>query len=377
MGQGFTAVIVRQRAGVLECAGDTPPHPTGMAGHHVTAAAATATPHCRDGTMSLPLLPLPPHTTGLYQAIMSLFNELIRKEVQAGIEGVVSEDVPKALNRVLASLPTHVDITGLPFTTSFEYSIYTSTFVLVKGYGEVGAQSTEAATAQITEAATARSTEAATARSTEAATAQSTEAATAQSTEASTAHRGSGQGAVLPSTSAVIAGGGSGGSTGVSGADGDTAASLARTLLHATAAAAAATASTMTSMHLCPFDVSQLPLTQDMIGSDPRMFTLYVHENMINCVLWAMYTKGLLAANITNGSIPNLHLTTDLLAMLIPDLPKTYPRQYLMLDVQATSIPKLAFDGRSVRGGQGRAVALAVALSIGIAIRLVSRDVLW
>ncbi len=42
-------------------------------------------------------------------------------------------DVPDALNHVLDTLPTRLDVTGLPFSTSFEYSIFTLTYVMVKG----------------------------------------------------------------------------------------------------------------------------------------------------------------------------------------------------------------------------------------------------
>jgi hypothetical protein len=34
---------------------------------------------------------------------------------------------------VLASLPTTLNITGLPFDISFNYSVYTLTYVLIKG----------------------------------------------------------------------------------------------------------------------------------------------------------------------------------------------------------------------------------------------------
>ncbi len=39
--------------------------------------------------------------------------------------------------------------------------------------------------------------------------------------------------------------------------------------------------------------------------------------------------------------MPNLHLTTDLLAMLVPGLPKAYPRQLLRIDVEALAEPQV------------------------------------
>jgi len=38
---------------------------------------------------------------------------------------------------VLSTLPTHLEIKGLPFNVGFEYSLYTLTYVLLQGYGEI------------------------------------------------------------------------------------------------------------------------------------------------------------------------------------------------------------------------------------------------
>jgi hypothetical protein len=67
------------------------------------------------------------------QAVMNLFNDQIQKAVQSGISSALHSDVPHAINDVLASLPTKLAISGLPFTTTFEYSIFTLTYVMVKG----------------------------------------------------------------------------------------------------------------------------------------------------------------------------------------------------------------------------------------------------
>ncbi len=41
------------------------------------------------------------------QAVLRLFKDAISKSVQSGIAAALSEDVPGAVNRVLATLPTH------------------------------------------------------------------------------------------------------------------------------------------------------------------------------------------------------------------------------------------------------------------------------
>ena len=48
-----------------------------------------------------------PHTRP-GQAVLSLFNDRISSAVHSGIAGALSDDVPSAVNGVLASLPTHV-----------------------------------------------------------------------------------------------------------------------------------------------------------------------------------------------------------------------------------------------------------------------------
>ncbi len=42
-------------------------------------------------------------------------------QVQNGISSALDGDVPNRLNDILASLPTRIDVTGLPFSTTFEY----------------------------------------------------------------------------------------------------------------------------------------------------------------------------------------------------------------------------------------------------------------
>lgn len=187
----------------------------------------------------------------LYQAVMSLFNEQIQKAVQNGIASALQNDVPENLNKVLDTLPTKLDIKGLPFSTSFEYSIFTLTYVLVKGYGQV---------------------------------------------------------------------------------ESDSSASQLAAALRAGSSSA------------CPYSATPLPLSSEDIAADSHMTSIYLHESVINCMLWGLYNSDTMRYTLQDGTIPKLHLTTDLLAMLIPGLPKAYPHQFLKIDAQATGMPKISFS---------------------------------
>lgn len=191
----------------------------------------------------------------LYQAILSLFNDRINSAINKGIAQALSDDVPKAVNNVLSSLPTHLDIKGLPFSTAFEYSIYTFTYVLLKGFGEVDTPTSP--------------------------------------TDASDSPHG---------------------------------------------------------VQRCPFEATPLPLSSDALALDPYMLTVYLHESMLNCMAWGMYNVGALRYSVADGTIPKLHLTTNLLVMLLPMLPKTYPHQLIKIDAEALSAPKVSFtsEGGSV-----------------------------
>ena len=52
---------------------------------------------------------LPPlHCSLSMQAVLSLFNDQIASVIHTGITRALSDDIPQAVNGVLASLPTHV-----------------------------------------------------------------------------------------------------------------------------------------------------------------------------------------------------------------------------------------------------------------------------
>jgi hypothetical protein len=106
----------------------------------------------------------------------------------------------------------------------------------------------------------------------------------------------------------------------------------------------------------CPFSAASLPLTEGEIGSDGRMVSIYLHESVANCMLWGLAQSQALAISIHDGTVPRLHLTTDLLAMLIPGLPKAYPHQLLRIDVEAIGAPpKVEF-----KEGDGTTVTVSV-----------------
>ncbi len=87
-------------------------------------------------------------------------------------------------------------------------------------------------------------------------------------------------------------------------------------------------------MSRCPFETSPLPLTAADIGSEPAMTSIYVHEATANCLLWGLYNSGKLAFELRDGTVPGLTITTDVLALLVPELPTLYPHQRLNIDVQ-------------------------------------------
>jgi len=189
----------------------------------------------------------------LYQAVLSLFNGQIRKAVQSGIQSALQKDVPDGVNKVLSTLPTHLEIKGLPFNVGFEYSLFTLTYVLLQGYGEIASE--------------ARSKPA--------------------------------QPADHPA------------------------------LVH---------------MQQCPFDVTPLPLSPQQVGAESHMLSIYLHHSVANCMLWGLYNAGSLQIVVQDGTVPKLHLTTDLLAMLIPELPKKFPHQQLRIEVAATKEPLINFS---------------------------------
>ncbi|PNH02817.1 hypothetical protein TSOC_011164, partial [Tetrabaena socialis] len=240
----------------------------------------------------------------LYQAVLTLFNEAVKRQVQNGVASALDNEVPARINTVLASLPTRIDVTGLPFSASFEYSIYTASFVLVKGFGEVEVPEAAAATGLAGQAVAGAL------------------AGTLQQL------RGSGaQTQQRPQRRLLVAAEGSAASA-IKGAPG-------------------AQVGEVGQMTACPFETSPLPLSGDDIAGDPRMVSIYVHEATANCLLWGLYRSGKLTFSLRDGSIPGLSITTDVLALLVPQLPTLYPHQRMAINVEALDSPRLAFTAEN------------------------------
>jgi len=97
----------------------------------------------------------------------------------------------------------------------------------------------------------------------------------------------------------------------------------------------------------CPFASSAFPLPTDAVSADTHMASIYLHESIINCMLWGLYRSETLKFTLEDGVIPNLHLTTDLLAMLVPGLPKAYPHQLVKIEGEATLQPSVSFSAEN------------------------------
>ncbi|EFJ52757.1 BPI/LBP/CETP N-terminal domain protein [Volvox carteri f. nagariensis] len=219
----------------------------------------------------------------LYQAVLTLFNEAVKRQVQRIVASALDNDVPDRINAVLGSLPTRLDVRGLPFSASFEYSIYTAAFVLVKGFGEV----------------------------------EVPQAPTADAAAAGAVAGADGWPAVVTSRRRYLRGSQQRhrrlGDVGVD------------------------------QMTECPFETSQLPLNGVDIAADGSQVSIYVHEATVNCLLWGLYGSGKLALSVRDGTIPGLIITTDVLSLLVPELPKKYPHQRMIINVEALDVPSVSF----------------------------------
>ncbi|GLI62986.1 hypothetical protein VaNZ11_005843 [Volvox africanus] len=254
----------------------------------------------------------------LYQAVLTLFNEAVERQVQRSVASALDNDVPDRINTVLGSLPTRLDVRGLPFSASFEYSIYTAAFVLVKGFGEVEVPQ-EPATMTTTAAAAGA---------------------------AAAANAIADADAVLHSRRLVAT---AAAATFDANADTITAQKplLRGTLGGFSVATAAGEAVGVAEMTACPFETSQLPLSEEVIAADHGMVSIYVHEATANCLLWGLYQSGKLAITLRDGTIPGLTITTDILALLVPELPTKYPHQRLNINVEALVAPSVSFGSEN------------------------------
>ncbi len=44
----------------------------------------------------------------------------------------------------------------------------------------------------------------------------------------------------------------------------------------------------------CPFPSSPLPLSHEQIAADGRMVTIYLHQSMVNCLAWGLYSGNMM-----------------------------------------------------------------------------------
>jgi hypothetical protein len=93
----------------------------------------------------------------------------------------------------------------------------------------------------------------------------------------------------------------------------------------------------------CPFPVTPLDLPPADISGEPHMGSLYMHENVLNCIFWGLFEANSLAITVSDGQVPGVRLVTDLFGMLMPDLPKQYPHKGISLALAALSPPKVEF----------------------------------
>ncbi|KXZ52312.1 hypothetical protein GPECTOR_10g944 [Gonium pectorale] len=250
----------------------------------------------------------------LYQAVLTLFNEAVKRQVQNGVQSALDTDVPDRLNQVLGSLPTRLDVRGLPFGAAFEYSLYTAAFVLIKGFAEVELPQPPAPSSTTPAGGLAAGVAAATDAAVKAALGRKAAAEAAQA-EATAVQRRRRSRRLAQDQDTVVAG--------------------------AAAAAAEGGANQMTK---CPFEAGPLPIDGDVIAADGRMISIYVHESTANCLLWGLYNSGKLTFSLRDGSVPGLTITTDILALLVPELPTLYPHMKMIINVEALSSPMVSFS---------------------------------
>lgn len=256
----------------------------------------------------------------------------------------VQNDVPGHLNDILDTLPTRVSIKGLPFYTAFQVTLFTSTYVMVQGACKLNACIAHPGAALVSCGCMEWSKEQ-----------SETVLCTLQRTrdgERAPLHTSKiSNGAVVQRSNFgshdshnyvmhPFAGYGEVESDSNPPTPQQLAASNSQ---HSAQLANQATAH-LRDLQRCPFEASPLPIPTDAIAADSHMLSLYLHQSIINCMAWGLYRGGMLQYSLVEGSIPSLHLTTDLLAMLIPQLPKQYPHQHLRIDIAALSAPRVTFS---------------------------------
>lgn len=209
----------------------------------------------------------------------------------------------------------------MPFTIAFDYTLYTLTYVLVKGFGQVEVSPPQAASSSSKISSSAE-------------TVVARQADAEDTTGRPQAHQAGLLAGVLGKQ--IQQGGPSESLHG-------SARSLSGRAVSVQSGLEDGVRNTVNDLSLsrCPFEASPLPLPRDAIAAEPHMLSIYVHEATAACMLWAAHISGKLKYALVEGSIKDLHVTSDLLAQLIPELPKQYPGQFLRVEVETLDVPKV------------------------------------
>jgi len=220
----------------------------------------------------------------LYQALLYLFGRATRGAIEGALARALRDDVPRAANAALATLPTSAEVGGgggggdggggVALEAVFTFAVYTLNYVLVSGYTQVG----------------------------------------------EAADKGGG--------AAVVA-------RGV--ADGPP-----------PPPPPPAPPAPPPPPPACPFSATPQPLTPAQIGADASMATLYVHDAALSCLSWAAHASGALPSrlSISDGSVPGVpRLLANAFGALVPALPVFYAGRSLRLDVEVLEAPAVRFLG--------------------------------
>ena len=66
-------------------------------------------------------------------------------------------------------------------------------------------------------------------------------------------------------------------------------------------AAQAQSGGKVAAMVPCPFEVTPLPQRTEDIAADSHMTSVYVHESVVNCMLWGLYRSNMLKISVQDG----------------------------------------------------------------------------
>jgi hypothetical protein len=76
----------------------------------------------------------------------------------------------------------------------------------------------------------------------------------------------------------------------------------------------------------CPTQAGRLPITDMQVMKDGHMLTGYVSDSVLQCMLWALHAKGLLAYDIKDGDLPNVRMRHPLQFVLVQRACSDYRR---------------------------------------------------